>query len=290
MLLTTNEVAALLKVHPKHVYRLLKRGLPAHRVGDEWRFDEEEVRRYCRSRGQEASDARAGEAPPAPPLLAANGDVLLEALLDEPRKRGAPLVGHVQADHATGIDMLRRGAVLVTGCHGVRIPVELRDLALARIHLAEREVGLVFRRGLRVRRASAIVGRRLAGRPATAGIRAHLDAALLEGGVEPDAAYARATSYASHRDVAMAILRDHADIGLASRGWAVSAGLGFLPLATEAYGLVLRARDLGDPRVAALCDVALSAAYRKRLRADLGYEPRRSGEIRVQSVADRAAD
>ena len=54
MLLTTRDVAALLKVHPKHVYRLLKRGLPAHRVGDEWRFDEDEVRRYCRARGDEA--------------------------------------------------------------------------------------------------------------------------------------------------------------------------------------------------------------------------------------------
>ncbi len=33
--LTTREVAELLRVHPKHVYRLRKRGLPAHRVGDE---------------------------------------------------------------------------------------------------------------------------------------------------------------------------------------------------------------------------------------------------------------
>src|SRR5580698_3844337 len=75
MLLTTREVAALLKVHPKHVYRLRKRGLPAHRVGDEWRFDEEEVRRYCRARGEEAAPEGGDRREAPPPLLAANGDV-----------------------------------------------------------------------------------------------------------------------------------------------------------------------------------------------------------------------
>ena len=40
-LLTTVEVAEVLRVHPKHVYRLLKKGLPARRVGAEWRFDRE---------------------------------------------------------------------------------------------------------------------------------------------------------------------------------------------------------------------------------------------------------
>jgi excisionase family DNA binding protein len=280
MLLTTKEVAALLKVHPKHVYRLLKRGLPAHRVGDEWRFDEQEVRRYCRTRGQEATDERATEAPVAPPLLAANGDVLLDALLDEALKRAAPLVGHVQADHGTGIAMLGRGAVLLTGCHGVRVP-GLGDAPVARVHLAEREVGLTFRRGLRVRRVSAIVGRRLASRPSTAGIRVHLDAALHADGIEAEPAYARAAAYASHRDVVMAVLRNDAEVGLASRGWAVRAGLGFFPLASEAYGLVLRARDLGDERVTSLCEIAMSAAYRRRLRADFGYDPRRSGDILI---------
>ena len=32
LLLTTDEVAEVLRVHPKHVYRLLKKGLPARRV------------------------------------------------------------------------------------------------------------------------------------------------------------------------------------------------------------------------------------------------------------------
>jgi hypothetical protein len=45
--------------------------------------------------------------------------------------------------------------------------------------------------------------------------------------------------------------------------------------------LVLRADHLGDPHVVALCELAQSGSYRKKLRGDLGYEPRRAGEIRV---------
>jgi excisionase family DNA binding protein len=284
MLITTKEVAALLQVHPKHVYRLLKRGLPAHRVGDEWRFDEDEVRRWSRERA--GAPAREESAKPAgtPPLLAANGDVAVELLLEEAEARGAPLVGFVQTDHAGGVSLLHRGAVLVAGCHGEALPAALSGVSVARIHLAERELGLVFRRGLRVRRASSLAGRSLAIRPPTAGIRAILDAALLAESVELERAYAAARVHRSHRDAAMAVVRGEADAGLASRAWAIRAGLGFLPLAVESYALVLRAGDLGDPRMAALCEAAQSAPYRKRLRGDFGYETRGTGQIRVHAT------
>jgi excisionase family DNA binding protein len=50
-LLTSAEVAQLLRVHPKHLYRLLRRGLPGHRVdGGHWRFDREEVLAWMRAR------------------------------------------------------------------------------------------------------------------------------------------------------------------------------------------------------------------------------------------------
>lgn len=43
-MLTSVEVAQLLHVHPKHIYRLLRQGLPGHRVGrGHWRFHRAEV-------------------------------------------------------------------------------------------------------------------------------------------------------------------------------------------------------------------------------------------------------
>jgi putative molybdopterin biosynthesis protein len=291
MLLTTKEVAALLRVHPKHVYRLLKRGLPAHRVGDEWRFDEAEALGWSRSASihdpvaaDTAPPPGSSPAPPggAPPLLAGNGDVLLEALLDD---QAGPLLGAVQADHGTGLALLLRGAVLVAGCHGDAAPAGGERDKLAWIHLAVRELGLAFPRGRRVRRLSSIVGRRLADRPPTAGIRVHLDDALRREGIDPAEAHASARLYPSHRDAVLAVVRGDADLALASRGWAVRAGLGFFPVVTEGYGLAVHAGALGDPRVAALGERAQSAAYRRRLTSDFGYDARRAGELRFATPA-----
>jgi excisionase family DNA binding protein len=284
VLMTTIEVAALLRVHPKHVYRLLKRGLPAHRVGDEWRFDEQAVLRWARLAERPAAlaaplpaEARAGG--PAP-LVAGNGDLALEALLDGLRAPGAPLLGLVQADHATGLELLGRGAVLLAGCHGDAPPACAGRGKLGWIHLATRELGIGFRRGLRVRRVSAVVGRRFASRPVTAGIRQVLDAALREAGVDAEAAHAGATLHGSHRDAAMAVVRGEAEVALVSRAWAVRAGLGFLAVGAEGYGLALGAEDLGDPRVVALCEVAQGAGYRRVLGRELGYDARKTGEVR----------
>lgn len=282
MLITTKEVAALLRVHPKHVYRLLKRGLPAHRIGDEWRFDEAEVLSWGRGApaDPERASVSASSAGDAPPLLAGNGDAPVELILDELRQHGAPLLGLVQADHATGLALLERGTVLLAGCHGEAAPSEAARGKLAWIHLVTRELGLAFRRGMRLRRVSSIVGRHLASRPPTAGIRLRLDEALQRDGIDLDEAYAHAKLYRSHREAVMAVVRGDAEIGLASRGWATRAGLGFLPLVAEGYGLLLNAEALGDPRVVALCEVAQGAAFRRRLAQESGYESQRAGEIR----------
>jgi putative molybdopterin biosynthesis protein len=281
MLLTTKEVAALLRVHPKHVYRLLKRGLPARRVGDEWRFDEAEALGWSRSTpaveppgADVAAPSSAGGA--APPLVAGNGDVALEVLFED---HAGPLLGRVQADHRTGLDLLLGGAVLMAGCHGDGAPTGGAGDKLVWIHLAVRELGLAFERGRRVRRISSIVGRRLAGRPSTAGIRAHLDDALRREGIDPSEAQASATLCASHRDAVLSVVRGEADFALASRGWAVRAGLGFLSIVAEGYGLALRAGSLGAPHVVALGERAQSAAFRTRLASDFGYDTGRAGEL-----------
>jgi len=285
VLLTTKEVAAVLRVHPKHVYRLLKRGLPAHRVGDEWRFDRAEVLRWAASAGTDTPPTSSESTGPASiaraePLLAANGDLVIEALLDGTRDAGAPLLGCVQADHQTGLDLLRRGHVLLAGCHGDAAPTLAAQEKLAWLHLATRTLGLAFARGRRVRRLSFVVGRRFASRPPTAGIRARFDESLAREGVSPETAHAGATLYASHRDAVLAVVRGDAEVALASSAWASRAGLAFLPIVTEGYGLALHASDLGDPRVVALAERAQSAAYRRQLECEIGYDARRTGEVR----------
>ncbi len=285
-LLTSLDAAQLLRVHPKQIYRLLKRGLPALRVGDEWRFVRAEILEWAASR-----PARPGGAPTPqrvaapdigtrPSLLAANGDCAVEALLAAVGGGGGPLLGFVQADHVSAAALLSEGRVLIAGQHG---PATASDALprCARLHLVERQLGLASRRGTRIAGISAIAGRRLASRPRSAGIRRRLDGALEQVGIALPRAYRRAHEYASHRDVVLAIAAGRADVGLMTQAWASAAGFSFCAIASEAYELAIPASLLGDPRVLALCEAAQSKALRQRLRDDFGYDVQRTGEIQV---------
>jgi excisionase family DNA binding protein len=280
-LLRTDEVAALLRVHPKHVYRLLKKGLPARRVGGEWRFSREEVLAWSggREAGAGAAPAEAALATP-PALVAANGDLVVTTLLALADRLGPPLVGLVQADVRRGAELLQAGAVLAAGAHAGGFPTHVGGERIARIHLVRREVGLLGPRGSGPPRLEDLARLKLASRPPTAGVRAHLDAALREAGLDPEAIHRRALLLDSHLEVVCAVAAGRAEVGLGSRAWGERAGLSFLPLATEAYGLIVKARDLGDARTVRLCEVAQGEPFRAAIAAIRGYDVAGAGDIR----------
>jgi len=285
-LLTTEEVAEVLRVHPKHVYRLLKKGLPARRVGSEWRFSRDDVLAWSGGKApQRAAEAEAPapglpvEAPPA--LVATNGDVAVLTLLRLADALGPPLLGFVQADMRQAVELLRRRAVLAAGAHAGAFPSHVGEERVARIHLVQREVGLAHRGGKL--RLADLARKRLASRPASAGVRGHLDEALRRAGLEPARAYRKALELPSHLEVVLAVAAGRADVGLASRAWAERAGLAFEVLATEAYGLIVKARDLGDARVVRLCEVAQGRRFRDEVGALAGYDPAGAGDIRYDA-------
>jgi excisionase family DNA binding protein len=270
-LLKTAEVAELLRVHPKHVYRLLDQGLPGRRVGGEWRFVREEVLAWSAARGGASAPSSRG-APPAggavvPPLLGANGDLVIEVLLAQIVAQKRPLVGFVQADRGTALAQLGARTLLLAGFHGERPPAHLEAARLARIHLVERAVGLAHRADLRVEGVADVRRLRIATRPATAGVRGHFDRALAEASLSPDALRARTTTFDSHREAVCAVVRGDADVALTTAAWAGRVGLPFLTLARESYDLLLFAEALGEPHVVGLCEVAQSKAFRGALGA-----------------------
>jgi putative molybdopterin biosynthesis protein len=143
-LLKSTDVARLLQVHPKQIYRLLARGLPAHRVGSEWRFSREEVLAWSGVPSEASTRAtpNASSDHPAPPLLAANGDLVIEVLLGRLLADDKPLVGFVQLDRGRALERLATRSVLLAGFHGAVPPSHAEAARLARIHLVSREVGL----------------------------------------------------------------------------------------------------------------------------------------------------
>jgi putative molybdopterin biosynthesis protein len=284
-LLTTADVAELLRVHPKHVYRLLKQGLPARRVGSEWRFDRDDVLVWSGATARpEASVPVAAPALGAPPaLVAGNGDVALMTLLRLSAEGGPPLLGFVQADRSSSLNLLGRGAVLAAGAHAGGFPSHVGNERLARIHLVTREIGLLMLPGGKPVRMEDLAERRLASRPPSAGVRIHLDAALRAAGLDPELVHRRAMLLPSHLEVVLAVTSARADVGLASRAWGARAGLDFLKLAQESYGLLVKASDLGDARVVRLCELAQGRAFRTEVEAIPGYQADGAGDIRYDA-------
>jgi len=280
-LLTSREVADLLRVHPKQVYRLIRRGLPARRVGAEWRFDRAEVMAWSGAEAPRAQPTSPDFAPPS--IVAANGDVVVVLLLRAANALGAPLLGFVQTDAARGIALLEQGAVLAVGAHAGGFPSHAGGDRAARVHLASRDVGLLYRRGARSPRMADLRRLRFASRPPTAGVRQLLDAALLRARLDPAAAHRRAVLLDSHLDVVLEVTSGRAEVGLGSRAWGGRAGLSFAPIATEDYGLIVKARDLGDPRVVRICEVAQGRPFREAVEAEAGYDARGAGDIRYDA-------
>jgi putative molybdopterin biosynthesis protein len=290
-LLTTVEVASLLRVHPKHVYRLFARGLPRHHVGGAWRYDRDDVLRW--SSGASAS-ATPTSAAISSALLACNGDAAVEILLHRLRSTAGALVGSVVADRDTGVELLRSGRVLAAGFHGAS-PTLFASRAgeprLARLHLVRREVGLVARRGRtpRLMDIGDLAPTRFASRPPSAGVRRTIDRALAAAGLDSDAIHARARVCATHMEAVNAVAAGEADIGVATHAWARRLRLSFHALEAEDYGILLRAEDLGRPEVVQLCATAQEATFRTLLAAEAGYDSSDAGALRIEQAAPAAA-
>jgi excisionase family DNA binding protein len=270
-LLTSKEVAALLRVHPKQVYRLLKQGLPAARVGDEWRFERDAVLRWANQGAPAVTEA----APSVPPLLAANGDVVVELLL-RAQTTDSPRVGFVLSDHGGAARLLDEQRVLLAGVHEDVDSHTLRSEKVAVMHLAAREIGIAAQ-GRALRTLGQLAGKRVAMRPRTAGIQLRLDRELGEAG-DSTRAFRASSVHASHRDVVLAVVRGEADFGLTTHAWAAQAGLKFTPIGAEDYGISVLSRCLGHPSVVSLFEIAQDAGFRKQLKA-AGYGTTRTGRL-----------
>jgi excisionase family DNA binding protein len=63
--MTLEEVAIFLRVHPSTVYRLLRQNrIPAFKMGSDWRFNQESIERWIAEREGENSDMAARQGHP----------------------------------------------------------------------------------------------------------------------------------------------------------------------------------------------------------------------------------
>jgi molybdate-binding protein len=147
------------------------------------------------------------------------------------------------------------------------------------IHLWRREQGLVVAAGnpQDIRGVGDLAGKRIAWRAPGTGSRLLLERLMRAAGCEPRPELGEPVE--SHLAVAAAVSAGAADAGLAVRVVAESAGLDWIPVASEPFELAL------DPVAAAaagpLLDALAESSVHARLAAMPGYDLALSGEART---------
>jgi molybdate-binding protein/DNA-binding XRE family transcriptional regulator len=122
---------------------------------------------------------------------------------------------------------------------------------------------------------------RIVNRETGAGSRDLLDTELQRAGVAPKTVLGYDRIAHGHLPAALAVSLGEADCCIATRSAAQAFGLGFIPLATERYDLVIRQPFVKLPAVEALLDSLNRSAIRRRLEMLAGYDTSRTGEVRV---------
>src|SRR5579875_1612568 len=149
------------------------------------------------------------------------------------------------------------------------------------VRLVHREQGLIVPRGnprgLAGIEDLARPGVRYVNRQRGAGTRVLLDYELARLGIGPDAIDGYAREEPTHLAVAAAVAAGRADAGLGIHAAARAFGLGFVPVATEPYDLVVAAGELDGPLLAPLWELLRSDRFRKAVDDLGGYSTAEMG-------------
>jgi len=175
----------------------------------------------------------------------------------------------------------------VTHIAAVHLPAEqtLADLKLScgvtAFHFARAQLGWVMRRGnprsfcdAEQLRHQAL---RLVNRPQGAGARALLDCELQRAHVDVRDVAGYDFEVSGHFDVADAIAKGFADVGVAHAGAAARLGLDFTALQAEHCSLLIRADAMASDAVQALIHALQSDRFRAELSAIGPYDTDQSG-------------
>lgn len=111
------------------------------------------------------------------------------------------------------------------------------------------------------------------------GSRALLDRLLLTNGIDTGRVHGYDRIAYGHLAAAYAVVSREADVCLATHSAAKTFGLGFQPLHSERYDLVMRRRTAELPSAKAFLDVLQRATLRRKLEVLAGYDTSETGAV-----------
>jgi molybdopterin molybdotransferase/putative molybdopterin biosynthesis protein len=228
-------------------------------------------------------------------IVVAGCDPAIQLVAERLRQHREPafLLGWPMGSTAA-VEALKRGEVHVAGLHVVDPRSGESNLPFVRRHLRDQPVTLVtfasWEAGLLVRagnpkaiRGTADLARkdvRLANREEGSGARLLLDQRLRAEGIAAAKVRGYPEVVSSHLEVGRRVAEGQADVGVGVESIARLLGLGFVPLQTERFDLVIPSGLLaGHPSVARLLEALVSHEVRADIAALGGYSTRETGNI-----------
>jgi len=234
-------------------------------------------------------------------VVVAGCDPAIQLVAERLRQHREPasLLGWPMGSTAA-VEALKRGEVHVAGLHVVdprsgeaNLPFvrrHLRDQAVTLVTFAAWEAGLLVKAGNpKAIRGPGDLARkdvRLVNREEGSGARLLLDQRLKAEGI--DVALVRGYTHivSSHLDVGRRVAESDADVGVGVESIARLLGLGFVPLQTERFDLVIPSAFLtGHPGVGRLLEALVSREVRAEIEALGGYSTRETGKVVNQGPA-----
>jgi putative molybdopterin biosynthesis protein len=245
-LLTTKELAKLLRLNEKKVYQLIKEeGIPHVRIAGKWLFPKGHIMRWIDERVQRERDI----------YMVGSDDILLARLLAFYSRERFPqsLTFYSSVGSMRGIEALaqKKGHVCCTHLLDVEtgeynLPFLNRCLASQQyivVNLCYRRQGLLLQRGnpLGIKGLRDVVKKsaRFINRNEGSGTRLLLEYLLREEGIERSTIIGLADEVDTHLEVALKVLFGEADVGLGIEYVAHLLPLDFIPLQEERFDLVV---------------------------------------------------
>jgi putative molybdopterin biosynthesis protein len=111
------------------------------------------------------------------------------------------------------------------------------------------------------------------------GTRILLDFRLQQLEMDPSAIRGYQNEEFTHMSVAAAVQSGAADVGLGIFAAAKALNLGFIPIVTEQYDLVIPKEHLESGKMQTLLQVIKTTEFKTRVKALGGYSTKRTGEI-----------
>ena len=279
-LLTTREVAALLRIKERKVYDLVASGeIPHVRVTGKLLFPRALVAAWLRRNSSSA--AVADEPQPRPAILAGSHDPLLDWSL---RESGSGLATMLDGS-LDGLDRLVRGEAIAAGIHLFEdaerdlwnlehVKQALGDQPVVVIEWARREQGLIVAPGNpeKLTGPRDLVGRRLIPRQREAGSFLLLHHLLEREGLSLEAVDLVDPPARTEADVALAVADGLVDAGLGLAAMARQFRLAFVPLIRERFDLVIWRRAFFEPPLQRLFAFCRGERFAARARDLGGYD------------------